>query len=249
MNNVRIGSLSRNGLTVVLLTLGALAALGTLAPRTARAQEWATPPDPQSAPPAPASPAAVEPGAVTTVTHEGAPLDVELGAVASYVTPPIRGGVNPFGAGFGGRIGLAYAGVYVGISVLDFLGGTDVDVSYRAMLYGLELGYGLRVPAFGRTVLTVRPQIGVGDAAVYYTDPRLAADVVTSASGSSSSSSDTLTVNNVYVEPALSVMLASGSHFAALRTSALVIPGIQYGGADATTWLCSSTRLELGFVF
>src|ERR1700690_3817341 len=49
---------------------------------------------------------------------EGSGLDVELAAQASYVTPPIRGGANPFGAGFGGRVGLVYSGFYVGASVV-----------------------------------------------------------------------------------------------------------------------------------
>ena len=69
------------------------------------------------------------------------------------------------------------------MSVLDFLGSKDVDVSYRALLYGFEVGYGLRLPAFGSAFWLLRPRFGVGDAAVYYTDPSLAADVVTSASG------------------------------------------------------------------
>lgn len=174
-------------------------------------------------------------------------VEVELGAQAGYVAPPIRGGTNPFGAGFGGRLGLVYSGLYVGASVVDFLGGSDVDVSYRALLYGLEVGYGLRIPAFGETTFTVRPQLGVGNAAVYYTDPALAADVVTSAS--SGSSSDTRTVNNVYVQPALLGMLSAAGHFVALEASALVVPGIQYGGADATTWVSASGQLQLGFVF
>lgn len=210
----------------------------------ARAQEWATPSDD---PGPPTEPIATPSQASVAVVHEGGDLDVELGALATYVSPPIRGGVNPFGAGFGGRVGLVYSGLYVGVSVLDFLGGSDVELSYRALLYGLELGYGARLPAFAGTLLTLRPQLGVGDAAVYYTDPHLAADVVTSAS--SGGSSDTLTVNSIYVEPALSLILASGAHFVALRGSSLIIPGIQYGGADATTWLCYGARLEAGFVF
>jgi hypothetical protein len=211
---------------------------------SATAQDWANPSE--GSPPAAAEPA--PPPADDATPHEATGLDVELGGVVSYVTPPIRGGTNPFGAGLGGRVGLVYSGFYVGITVLDYVGGSDVDVSYQAIFYGLEVGYGWRLPVLQGPSLTLRPVLGIGDAAVSYTDPALAADVVTSASGSSSSS-DTLTVNNVYVEPALMLMLSSGHYFGAVRGSALVIPGIQYSGADPTTWLCYGTRLELGFVF
>jgi len=224
------------------LLLGSLALVAPASP--ALAQDWAHP--------AEASPGATtEPGppaAPDTTSTDGTGLDVELGEGVSYVTPPIRGGANPFGVGFGGRAGLVYAGFYVGITVLDYLGGSDVDVTYQAIFYGLEVGYGWKVPVFQGAALTLRPLLGIGDAAVSYTDPKLAADVVTSASGSSSSS-DTFTVNNVYVEPALMLMISSGHHFAAVRGSALAIPGIQYGGADPTTWLSYGARLELGFVF
>jgi hypothetical protein len=186
-----------------------------------------------------------EPGEPRT---EAKSLEIELAAEVAYVTPPIRGAANPFGAGFGARAGLDFSGFYVGASIMDFLGGKDVDVSYRALLYGVELGYGLRMPAFGSALWVIRPRLGVGDAAVYYTDPSLAVDVVTTASGSSSSS-DTLTVNNVYVQPGATVELTAGGHFVALDGSMLVLPGIAYGGADATTWISYGAKLALGFRF
>ncbi len=218
------------------------AALPLLGGGDANAQDWGTPAEESAGEPKAASAVPPEP------SSHGPGVDVELGGVAAYASPPIRGGANPFGAGFGGRVGLVYSGFYLGVSVLDYLGGSDVDVSYRAIFYGLELGYGVRIPVFSGATLTLRPLLGIGVASVYYTDPALSADVVTSASGGASSS-DTLTVNDLYLEPALMVMLSSGAHFAAVRGSSLFIPGIQYGGADATTWLSYSTRLELGFVF
>jgi hypothetical protein len=175
-------------------------------------------------------------------------VEVEVAGEAAYVTPPIRGGATPFGAGFGARIGLDFSGFYIGATLLDFLGAKDVDVSYHALLYGAEFGYGFRAAAFGGTLWVVRPRLGVGNAAVFYTDPRLAVDVVTSASGSSSGS-DTLTVNNLFVEPGVTLQLASGAHLVAIDGSMLVLPGIAYGGADATTWLSYSAQLQLGFRF
>jgi hypothetical protein len=179
-------------------------------------------------------------------------FDVELGAAALYLTPPIHGGTNPFGAGFGARLGMSISGLYLGVRVADFLGGKDVDISYQSLLLGAEVGYGPAFRVFEGGLLTLRPQVGVGLASVSYTDPSLAKpDVVTSASGRSSSStpSDTITVSNVYVEPALVVMLSSSVYFVALQGSALVVPGITYGSADATTWLSFGASGQLGFRF
>jgi hypothetical protein len=223
---------SASGVSVVLSAL-----LSAVVPGRASAQAAEPPPEAQPEEPAPAS-----------SDGSGPPLFVELAGQAAYVTPPIRGGTNPFGAGFGARIGLDFSGLYVGVSVMDFLGGKDVDVGYRALFYGLDVGYGVHVPAFGKASWLVRPRLGVGVAAVYYTDPSLAADVVTSASRSSSAS-DTLTVNNVFLQPGATLELTSGAYFAAVDASVLLLPGIAYGGADPTTWLCYGTQLQLGFRF
>ena len=199
------------------------------------------------------------PAPETTATSEAEPdlappartetgVEWELAGEAVYVTAPIHGGATPFGAGFGARVGVSLSGFYVGLTLVDFLGSKDVDVSYRALLYGIELGYGFRVAAFGGAFWVMRPRLGVGDAAVYYTDPSLLADVVTSASGSSSAS-DTLTVNNVYLQPGLTFQLASSAHFVAIDGSMLVLPGIVYGGADATTWISYGAQVQLGFHF
>jgi len=213
----------------------------------AQSQEW-LPQAPAEAPP--------EPSPVAPPAHEEqtppAPRDYafELGAQVSYVSAPIRGGTNPFGAGFGARAGFAFGGgYYLGARVTDFLGGNDVDVSYRALLVGAEAGYGFAFPLFGTARLTFRPQAGIGNAAIYYTDPSLRADVVTSASGATTSSSDTLTVNALYVEPGLAVLVFSGTHLVSIKSTALLIPSITYGGAEATSWISYGIEAQLGFVF
>ncbi len=190
----------------------------------------------------------------TKHAEEQAPKDwdVELGGTASYMTGPIRGGTSPFGAGFGARLGVSIAGIYFGLSAIDYLGGSDVSLSDHALLYGVEAGYGLRTHPFGGPLFTLRPTVGVGDAAVSHTDPSLSkVDVVTTASGSSSSrTSDTITVNNVYVRPGITAMLSSSMNFVAIRGDVLIIPGISYGGSsEPTTWLSYGIQGELGFRF
>ena len=184
-------------------------------------------------------------------------MAVELAGRGGYASAPIRGGTNPFGFGFGGRLGMDLSGLYLGATVVDFLGGKDVDLSYNALLYGVEVGWSLRFPAWSSGYLLVRPLLGLGAISVNVTDPELLAqqkgrvDVVTSASGvsSSSSPSDTTTVTSVYLRPGAVVMLGSGAHFVALDAGALVLPGISYSGAEATTWISLSADAQLGFRF
>lgn len=96
----------------------------------------------------------------------------EIGAQTVYTMPPIRGGTNPFGVGFGARVGFVTSHVYVGASFVDYLGGTDVDTSETALLLGAESGYdfGVRV---GGGRFSLRPQVGVGMLRITRTDPSL----------------------------------------------------------------------------
>jgi hypothetical protein len=228
--------------------------------RDARADDGWQPVDttPPKEPPAAASPGASPPPEESEATQrpelgrDSTKVGVELGGSASYLTAPIRGGTSPFGAGFGGRVGLVFGGFYVGARVVDYLGGSDVHLSDKALLYGVEVGYGFPFASVGGSTFTLRPQVGVGDAAIAHTDPSLAkVDIVTTASGSSSSSSsDTITVNSIYLQPGITAMFSAGSNFVALNGSMLVIPSISYGGSsDSATWLCYGLQADLGFRF
>ena len=213
-------------------------------PRDATAQREPAPePEPQAVGTASASPT---PAPDQSSAPRGTGSTFELSGKLAYASPPIRGGTNPFGAGFGARAGLVFSGFYVGATITSFLGGKDVDVSYRSLLYGIETGFGFRLPLVGATALTLRPQFGLGDAAIYYTDPSLV-DVVTSASGVASS--DTITVHNVYLQPAMTVLLSSGWLLVALNANVLVLPNIAYGGADPTTWISCGLDMDLGVQF
>jgi hypothetical protein len=153
--------------------------------------------------------------------------DFELGGKVAYLSPPIRGGTSPFGAGFGGRAGFAFSQVYVGLSVVDYLGSKDVDVTDTSLLYGAELGYGIRLVRVNGSVLTLRPQVGAGGISVFRTDSstttstgatsrgrRGRADVVSSASGGAG---NVTTVDAFYVEPAVTLMFSSGVFFVAIN--------------------------------
>jgi hypothetical protein len=184
----------------------------------------------------------------------------ELAARAGYFTPPVRGGTTPFGAGFGARLGHAFASkLYLGVAGAGFLGGKDVDVTDRAALYGAELAYALGFPLGGDTAFVLRPEIGVGGVTIFRTDPSIVSgtttrggrtarpDVVSGASGQGSSS--TTTVTNVQVSPGVGALVVSGAAFGGVRGTMLLIPGISYSGAQATTWLSYGLQAELGIAF
>ena len=203
----------------------------------------------------------------------------ELGGRASYLAPPIRGGSNPFGAGFGGRLGFSTSNVYLGVSVIDYLGSQDVDLTTHSLLYGGEVGYGFTVQTGTGVFFTVRPEAGVGGLTLFYTTPtasslpassatvktRANVDVVTTASasssvvsGSSSSSSGgsssipdttTVTVSNVYFQPGVTIMFSSAASFVGVKGSMLLVPGIADGAGGTSTWLTYGIEGELGLRF
>jgi hypothetical protein len=203
------------------------------------------------------------PDAAPASTPTSSTIDFELGGAFAYTTPPIRGGTSPFGTGFGGRAGLAFAsGVYIGLSVIDYLGSKDVDVTDTALLYGLDLGYGFRLADTSEGRLTLRPQIGAGGLTVFRTDPSLTAssasatgsgrqrvDVVSSASGGGGGRSNVTTVDAFYVQPAITLMYATGPFFLAVEPHVLVVPGITYSGAAPSTWLSYGLQAQAGLRF
>jgi len=192
----------------------------------------------------------------------------ELAAHTVYTTAPIRGGTNPFGLGFGGRLGFLFSHVYLGAHAVNYLGGTDVDTSESALMLGGEAGYDLAAH-LGDGWLTLRPQVGVGAVIITRIDPSLLAprasttatrsvtigkpDVVTQATtssggssgGSSSVVSDAIHVSNVYVQPGVTLTYASGAVFAGANGNILIVPGLDYGGYP-TTWLAFGLEGRVG---
>jgi hypothetical protein len=208
--------------------------LVALAAMEARAEELS---QPASAPPGSPGSAAAEEREESS--HGG--TSFEIGVRGGYASGPIRGAVNPFGGGVGARVGLTFGHVYVGATVLYYLGGSDVGATDRALLFGGELGYAIPL----LPTLTLRPSLGIGDAAVSHSEP---VDVVTSASGASSV---TTTVHSLYLEPGVTTLLSLGSFLVGLDTGLRVVPGITYGPAPAqtTTWLSYTLAGQIGLRF
>jgi hypothetical protein len=99
------------------------------------------------------------------------PVDVQVGTRFGAGTNPVGGGLpNPMGFGAGGRAGLSFYGVYAGATAIYYAGrsGTiDIGetefvrgtITPHSFLYGLELGYGVKIAR----VLELRAGVGVGD--------------------------------------------------------------------------------------
>jgi hypothetical protein len=143
------------------------------------------------------------------------PVDIELGAKAGGGTNPFNGNPqppNPLGFGLGARGGLSFFGVYGGVNLMYYFGGSQTfagtNVSYHSLMYGAELGYNISL-----AILTIRPQIGLGNYTV-----------------SASPGSD---VNNLYVEPGVTGLISLGMWFVGADANALILPGIKQ--ADGST--------------
>jgi hypothetical protein len=71
-------------------------------------------------------------------------------------------------------------------------------------------------------------------------------DVVSSASGGGG---NVTTVDAFYVEPAVTLMFASGAFFVAANGNLVLVPGIAYSGASGATWLTYGMQGQTGLRF
>jgi hypothetical protein len=144
------------------------------------------------------------------------PVDVEAAALAGYGTNPVRGyAINPLGLGIGGRAGVSAHGFYGGVSVVDYLGGTNGSTRSASVEMGVEAGYGIRV-----SLLTIRPELGIGDLAVRTSIPDLGA----------------ATQNSLYLEPRVTAVLTFGVLCLATDVGTLVLthgPTVSGTGLEA----------------
>jgi hypothetical protein len=202
----------------------------------------------------------------------------EVGGKTSYLSPPINGGLNPFGVGLGGRLGVSIGALYIGATVVDYFGGTDGDLTAHAITYGGEGGYTFQLG----NGFNLRPSLGIGGITALYTTPNTTSsstttttpsrsgrtqslqvvDVITTAStsagrssssgglfGSSDSNSTTTTTNGLYLQPGVTLMLASSWGFAAVKGSAMYVPSISDGVGGSENWLMWGIDGELGLRF
>ncbi len=156
--------------------------------------------------------------------HALGPVDLEVGAKVGGATNPYSasGAINPLGFGLGGRAGIAFlGGIYVGGNLMYYFGGSQneslavpgttgvssapVSVSVNTLMYGGELGYGITI----LDLLTIRPQVGLGNATF-------------SESGGGTSQS----ANYWYLEPGVTGLVGLGLFFVGADANVLVFPSL-----------------------
>ena len=168
----------------------------------------------------------------STEAHALGPIEVELGARLGYATNPDSNISNPLGTDIGLRGGLElFHKLYLGGNVQYYFGssvdtplsgpGTDGTVSTHTFLLGFEAGYSIHV-----SLLTIRPQLGIGDAAI----TTLGSITPTAVTGTPLNNY-TQTNTRLYLEPGV---------------VALINVGLVYVGADANILVITDANNQDG---
>jgi hypothetical protein len=168
--------------------------------------------------------------AMTRNAHALGPVDVEIGAKAGIGTNPFSSNngtsaPNPLGFGLGARAGIDLLGFYGGIQLMYYFGGSEsvsvpglesVSVHDHTLMYGVEVGYGFKLI----DILTIRPQVGIGNATFSVTGG--GSGVATVDVGSQSTS-------NIYLEPGVTGLISLGGWFVGADANLLFFPGLNDG--------------------
>jgi hypothetical protein len=168
--------------------------------------------------------------AMTREAHALGPIDLEIGARAGIGTDPVSNndGPNPLGFGLGGRAGIDFMGFYGGVSLLYYFGGSEdvgvpgetAHVSAHTFMYGLDLGYGISL-----SILTIRPQLGIGNAT--FSGGSGVSGLVNGEASSGSKS-------NLYLEPGVTGLVSLGLWFVGADANILFFPGLDNSKASFT---------------
>ena len=176
--------------------------------------------------------AAVAVGTLTFVTarpaHALGPIDLEIGAKAGVGTNPYstQGAPNPLGFGLGGRAGVSIFGLYGGVQAMYYFGSSQtidgVSFSNHTVMYGFEGGYGFSLI----DILTIRPQLGIGNATFSSSVSGSGAANVDVGGGGSQS--------NIYLEPGVTGLVSLAGWFVGADANVLFFPGLDNSKAAFT---------------
>ncbi len=166
--------------------------------------------------------------------HALGPLDIEVGAKVGYATNPSSAPTSPnaLGIGIGGRAGVSIFGLYGGVNIVDYLGGTNNGVSESALQLGGELGYSIKL-----TVLTIRPQIGLGNISFNTSGSIAGISIPSTSSGS------------FYLEPGLTALITIGIIYFGADANALIITDAPAPNAPAGTQTVFTLHGQIGLTF
>ena len=180
-------------------------------------------------------------GAVTASAHDAhalGPLDVEVGARVGAATNPNSNTPTPFGVGVGGRAGLSIFHIYGGISAIHYFGSSNdvsgpatpagtfgvATVDYSSTLIGGELGYSITsIPH-----LTLRPQLGIGNASFSFGDA---------------------SQSHLYLEPGFVALIHVGLLYVGADANVLAIPSVDQGNNETKTYTSLTVHGQIGLRF
>jgi hypothetical protein len=164
--------------------------------------------------------------------HALGPVDVEVGARVGVGTNPDSKGPNPFGLGIGGRAGVSIFHIYGGLSAIHYFGSSSdiptpagtISSSYSSTLLGIEAGYSITAIPH----LTLRPQLGIGNASFSFGD---------------------LSQSHLYLEPGFVALVTLGLLYVGADVNLLAIPGIDQGAGDTKTYTAFTIHGQIGIQF
>ncbi|HEX7663119.1 MAG TPA: hypothetical protein VF407_01345, partial [Polyangiaceae bacterium] len=107
------------------------------------------------------------------------------------------------------------------------------SVSTHALMLGVEGGYG-----FHLSILTVRPQLGIGEATIS-----------SSISGGLASTSLSDSTTKLYLEPGVTAFVTVGVLYVGANVNVLLIPGVDSGNGDSKLWASFTPGLQVGARF
>jgi hypothetical protein len=175
--------------------------------------------------------------------HALGPVDVEVGAKVG-VGAEYSGSPNPLGFGLGGRAGVVlFDHLYGGVNLMYYFGAGDGSV--HTLMYGVEAGWGFKP----FDTVTIRPQVGLGNASFGYTsvDQCPLQSQCYGATTNPATDSDHFGRNDLYVEPGVTVLTALGTWFVGGDVNFLVLPGLSDDSGGARVFITLHGQVGVKF--
>jgi len=171
------------------------------------------------------------------------PIDVELGPRLGYATNPNTDQATPLGVGVGARGGIEFLHhLYAGVNAMYYFGSTqDTTLGLQqerthTLLFGVEAGYG-----FHLSLLTIRPQLGFGEATI------TGFKQFDASTGTVSVNDLAVTKNHFYLEPGIVALVNVGLVYVGADANILVITAANEADSNAYTSFAFGAQAGLRF--
>jgi hypothetical protein len=120
------------------------------------------------------------------------------------------------GFGLGGRGGIGLFGLYAGVEGMYYFGGSQDGVKAHSDLYGVDLGYNLKLP-----FVTIRPMLGIGNFTATGSFGGASVGIIGGTSVSVPAASDSK--SSLYLQPGVTALVSLGLLYVGADVNALII--------------------------